>query len=98
MDFYNEYEDDYSDVEEDEEYEDGEEFETVAAGKAKTKKFDEKSFDYRVAKSITEIHKKPTNDFDKWVKANFNDLVNLYQMSELTIPMETFFTFIYDHS
>ena len=67
--------------------------------KKKDKKFDEDDFDVKVAKSIVKIHKKD-NDvlFSKWVEENFTHLKNLYNLSELQIPPEVFYTYLYDNS
>ena len=64
------------------------------------KKFDKNSFDYKVAKSIVKIHRIPKEKtiFSNWVDKNFKHLHNLYMMSGVTVTMEEFFNFVFDHS
>lgn len=86
---------------EEEEEENEEEFHQMEPKSKKTTyKFDESSFDVKVAKSITNIHRKQkeTNKFSNWVEENYEHLLKLYELSDICIPMETFFTYIYDHS
>ena len=66
--------------------------------KKQNKKFNEDDFDYKVAASIVNIHKKEENNFSKWVETNYFHLKNLYKLSGVSIPIEHFFTYVYDHS
>ena len=85
-----------------EDREDGEEIYQMKSKKKKSikvSKFDENNYDIKVAKAIINIHRnKKDNKFSKWVNINYKHLENLYRLSDLTIPRETFFTYIYDHS
>ena len=93
--FEEEKEDKYED---EEKYENKEEFTEMKY--KKNFKFDESNFDVKVAKSIVNIHRrqKENNDFSDWVEGNYFHLMKLYELSEMTISIETFFTYIYDHS
>ena len=56
-------------------------------------------FDVKVAQSIVAIHKKQKNyKFSNWVEKNYIHLHQLYRLSGQLIPMQEFFTFIYDKS
>ena len=65
----------------------------------KESKFDESNFDVKVARSIVKTHKKTLeNKYSNWVNKNLKHLENLYNISELNISKEKFFSFVYDNS
>jgi hypothetical protein len=60
-------------------------------------------FDSRVAKKIVSIHKQAyhkekNRKFSNWVNDNLKYLEKLYQLSDLSVNEEIFYTFVYDHS
>ncbi len=62
-------------------------------------KYGVSAFDVKIAKSITAIHRKQRNyQFSHWVEKNYYHLCQLYKISGELIPMQDFFTFIYDTS
>ena len=70
----------------------------------KMTRFNEDSFDVKVAKSIIASHfsdesyKKENIKFSNWVDNNYKHLETMYSLSNLSSPFETFITYIYDHS
>jgi len=63
------------------------------------KKFDEETFDSKVAKSIVNIHSKKNDDkYSKWVNNNYNHLQHLYHLSCTNVSEEVFYSYIYEHS
>lgn len=61
--------------------------------------FNEDIFDRKVAKSISEIHSKNKDmKLTNWVNSNLVELQKLYHLSEMSIPIEKFYIYIYKHS
>lgn len=59
--------------------------------------FNQDEFDIKVAKSIIQIHKKfPEKEYSRWVEKNIEHLEDMSNLAN--IPLETFATFVYDHS
>ena len=66
-------------------------------------KFDEKSFDDKVAKSIVEIHNKVLQknmdeQFNEFVNNNLNHLEKLYYISGLDCDVEEFYTYVFNNT
>ena len=94
------YSDDEESFSEEEEYEEENiKFTKKKEVKKEVKKegFDEDYFDFKVAKSMTNIHRK-RDDFSNWVEENLKHLVKLYKLSNLTCSEELFYTCIYENS
>ena len=66
----------------------------------KKNKFDIDNFDYKVAKSIVDIHKNKKLDekFSKWVEKNLEHLNSLYKISSFNCSPVDFYTYIYENS
>lgn len=66
----------------------------------KDKKFDLDSFDYKVARSIVNIHRKKNLDekFSNWVEENLNHLNSLYKLSGIKCPPNEFYNYIYENT
>ena len=70
--------------------------------KSGKKQYDDMNeWDYRVAREICRIHREAfsrqnNQKFSNWVNDNLDHLENLYQLSGMKIPEETFYTFVYD--
>jgi len=69
----------------------------------KNKKFDSTDFDFKVAKSISNIHnnakqRDQNNRFSKWVNKNLPHLQALYMLSDLKCSPVQFYTYIYENS
>ena len=66
----------------------------------KTQRFDTDDFDYKVARSIVEIHRKRTSDdkFSKWVEKNLEHLNSLYKLSMIECSENEFYNYIYENS
>ena len=67
---------------------------------SKTSKFNTEDFDYKVARSIVEIHRKKRTDdkFSKWVEENFTHLNALYRFSNMECSENEFYNYIYENS
>lgn len=91
--------DDFSEDEvevEEEEIED--DFEYNYTRKPKNIKFQEEDFDTKVAKVITNIHKKEKQKkFSQWVNENYYHLKKLYTLSGMDLSEEEFYVYMYDH-
>jgi len=100
--FYSDEEESFSEFEE-EDYivEEEEEFKQKIKKKIEIVKkdgFDEDYFDYQVAKSILQIHRKNDNDFSNWVNDNLKHLEALYKLSNISCEQSVFYSYVYENS
>ena len=62
-------------------------------------KFNEEEFDYKVAQIISKIHKKnKPNKFNEWVNNNLSHLEYLYELADIDIDQQVFYSYVYDNS
>lgn len=103
--FVEDYEDEYDEEEESEDEDDIYQMKPSTRDPESyiVKNVRDESFDEKIAKSITKIHKKASlnekdRDFNDWVEKYYPHLEKLYSFTEQKLSMVQFFTFMYDHS